>query len=158
MPEPHQFIFSHKMREAGSLAIRTCCLASLVYNMAFIQISIVMPLVFVDQPLPGLLKGSILALCYLTAAISIPFINMYLTRFGMEKALLYSNVAYVIANIILGFGMDAPDLNVIVPSCVIASSLMGFFISVQFTAEGMVVLKYSEKLEREQNIGLFRAT
>ena len=131
------------MREAGSLAIKTCCLASFVYNLAFIQISIVMPLAFVDQPLPGLVKGSILALCYLTAAIAIPFINIYLSRFGMEKALLYSNVAYVIANVLFGFGLDAPDIKVLVPSCVIATSLMGFLISVQLTAEGMVVLKYS---------------
>ena len=149
-------VFSTRMRDAGNMAIKTFCLASFVYNLAFLQIPIIMPLVFADQHLPAVVKGFLQALCYLTAAAAIPFINSYLSRFGVENSLLLSNVVYVAATVLLGIGLDAPDINVIVPCSIVATSLMGFFISVQLTAEGVLVLKYSEKVDREKNIGLLR--
>jgi len=142
--------------EVSKGVLRIFCLSVLWMGLGIVQLPMFYPLVALEKGVSGVFIGSVLALRPITGIISTPFINKYILMVSVELTIFIAGLIY--ASCFIAFAFVAMIENV--TTFILLSFLTQMFIGVAQAAlmvgEQCLLLRYSEKSEREKNLGMFR--
>ena len=98
----------------------------------------------------------ILCLPAAVTAFVVPFLYTAVVKFGLENSIFFSCICYAFGLISLGFAVCAAK-NVFLSVGIISVCVIGIAFGANMTAETILILNYSRKIDREKNVGIFRA-
>ena len=146
------------LRQAGSSAIKSFMMTSFFFGLGIVLVPYILPTIFEGTDISPGAAGFLLAMPYIVSCLGIPLINYYMLNIGTENTILYSNIGFAFGILFSGFAIIANKSANKVIALVVGGVLVGFGFAANFTAEAVLILKYSPVKERERNIGYFRAS
>jgi len=138
--------------------VRVFCLSVIVQSIGTMSFPVFFPLLAMTYGLSGTTVGMILAMTPLVTIIAVPAINRFIKHFGCEATIFLGGILYGISFCAIAFATMCKDANMFLSVVLIGSILIGVTIASLIVGEQAILLRYSEKEEREKNLGMFRAS
>lgn len=93
----------------------------------------------------------------LTQIFMIPVITRLSKKIGVELTIFTAGLLYSGAFMIFSFSGKVDEKGPFIGMCIAANIVIGFAAASNTVGEQTLLLKYSEKSDREKNLGMFRA-
>jgi MFS family permease len=120
-------------------------------------IPVFFPLLAQEYDVSGVVTGLILAMSPMMTIVSVPFINRYIETVGVEATIFTSGLSFSAAFCLMAIASWTATSSSFLAIAFLSAALVGISIAASIVGEQALLLRYSEKNEREKNLGMFRA-
>jgi MFS family permease len=131
------------------LIVRIFCGSILWMGVGIVTLPVFFPLLALEKDISGSLTGMILCLPALTMIIMVPLIRRMTMHGGIELTICVAGVLFGLGFIIFSFSAKVNEQTPFVWMCSVANIVIGFAVASNTVGEQTLLLKYSDKKDRE---------
>ena len=142
--------------EVSKQVIFVFCFSIMWMGVGIVQLPMFYPLVALEKGVPGIYIGLVLSLRPLTGIIFTPIINRYIILLGLEQSILIGGLIYSFCFISFAFVTLIDGVDWFITVSFLIQIFTGIAQTTLTIGEQCLLLRYSEKGEREKNLGKFR--
>ena len=142
--------------EVSKGVLRIFCLSVLWMGLGIVQLPMFYPLVALEKGVEGYYIGTVLALRPLTGICATPFINKYILSVSVELTIFIAGITYSLCFIAFAFVAMIDNVTTFILLSFFTQLFVGIAQAALIVGEQCLLLRYSEKGEREKNLGMFR--
>ena len=142
--------------EVSKAVIFVFCISIMWMGVGIVQLPMFYPLVALEKGVPGIYIGLVLSVRPMTGLIFTPIINRYIMVVGLETSILIGGLIYSCCFIGFAFVTLIDNVNWFVAVSLLIQIFTGVAQTTLTIGEQCLLLRYSDKGEREKNLGMFR--
>lgn len=144
-------------KSISDVVMRIFCLSVLWQAVGIISYPVFFPLLAKQFEISGTITGVMLAMTPFVTIISVPFINIYITAVGVEALVFTSGIMFGLSFCCMAFASWTTTFTAFLSISFVSALFVGISVAANIVGEQALLLRYSEKDEREKNLGKFRA-
>ncbi len=146
-----------QQKNIADAVVRIFCLSVGWQSMGVMSYPLFFPLLAKQFDISGPITGVILAMTPMITIVVVPFISWFIGTVGVEASIFTAGIMFGVSFILMAFASWASTAAAFLAISFISAIFVGMSIAANIVGEQTLLLRYSNKLEREKNLGKFRA-